>query len=61
MTVHWITDENASQSRALALRRIKGSHTFDCVAGLICAIHEQIDLDVVKVVILLWTMPATSM
>jgi len=34
--------------RALALRRIKGSHTSDCVAGMICTIHE--DLDVSKVV-----------
>lgn len=50
MTVHWISDGNARQSRALALRRIKGSHTFDCIAGMICSVHEQFDLDVSKVV-----------
>jgi len=36
--------------RASALRRIKGSHTFDCVAGMICTIHEEFDIDVSKVV-----------
>lgn len=52
ITVHWISDGNVRQSRALALRRLKGtgSHTFDCVAGTICSIHEQFDLDVAKVV-----------
>ena len=48
-SMFWIAF-NVRQSRALALRRLKGSHTFDCVAGTICSIHEQCDLDVAKVV-----------
>lgn len=50
MTIHWISKGNVRQSRALALRRITGSHTFDNVAQLICAIHEQFELDATKVV-----------
>jgi len=48
-SMFWIVF-NVRQSRALALLRLKGSHTFDCVAGTICSIHEQFDLDVAKVV-----------
>ena len=41
VTVHWIDSNFKRQSAALACRRLKGSHTFELLAGAIDDIHSE--------------------
>jgi hypothetical protein len=42
MTVHWIDSQSCDRKSAcLALRRVKGSHTFDVIAEHLEAIHSE--------------------
>jgi len=43
--LYWFYEGNVRHSCGVALRRIKLSNSFYCVAGLICSIHELFELD----------------
>lgn len=45
VTVHWLTNELVRKSYCLAVRRIRGSHTYDVLAKLLEEIHEEFNLN----------------
>ncbi len=44
MTVHWLVDDFNRRSACLAIRRFKGSHTYDVIAKAINDIHSEFNI-----------------
>ena len=50
-TCHWLDANNFERkSAALACRRFKGTHSFDCVTKMFCNINKQYKLSVEKII-----------
>ncbi len=50
VTAHWIDSNLKRQSIALACRRFKGAHTYDCITLLLLNIFADFQIDVTKIV-----------
>ena len=50
VTAHWIKGDSTRKSAALACRRFKGSHTYDCIAELLLEIFAEYEINVRKIV-----------
>lgn len=50
VTAHWLTDSLQRQSGTLALRRFRGSHTYDRIASMLANIMEEYALSPEKTV-----------